>query len=67
MLVNNTSFVLLQTVYAIKIFICGDFEFLSKMYGFSGASGRWALLFSSVKSMATPLSCSSRTRCSEDS
>ncbi|KAL5502431.1 hypothetical protein EMCRGX_G009202 [Ephydatia muelleri] len=25
--------------YTIKIFTCGDFEFLSKMYGLSGASG----------------------------
>eukprot|EP00731_Ephydatia_muelleri_P019683 Em0012g508a len=34
--------------YTIKIFICGDFEFLSKMYGLSGASGS--------EMMATPLS-----------
>ena len=25
--------------YTVKVFICGDFEFLSKMYGLSGASG----------------------------
>ena len=45
MLVNNTSLHNCKQ-YTIKIFICGDFEFLSKMYGLSGASGRWALLFS---------------------
>ena len=25
--------------YSIRIFICGDYEFLSKLYGLSGASG----------------------------
>ena len=25
--------------YTVKVFICGDYEFLSKMYGLSGASG----------------------------
>ena len=27
--------------YTIKVFKCGDFEFLYRMYGLSGASGRW--------------------------
>ena len=25
--------------YTVTVFICGDYEFLSKMYGLSGASG----------------------------
>ena len=25
--------------YTVKVFICGDYEFLSKIYGLSGASG----------------------------
>ena len=25
--------------YTTKVFVCGDYEFLSKMYGISGASG----------------------------
>ena len=27
--------------YTVKVFICGDYEFLSKMYGLSGASGMY--------------------------
>ena len=50
MLVNNTSLRNCRQ-YTIKIFICGGFEFLSKMYGLSGASGRWALLFSMQNSV----------------
>ena len=40
MLVNNTSLRNCRQ-YTIKIFTCGDFEFLSKTYGLSGASGIW--------------------------
>ena len=25
--------------YTVKVFICGDYKFLSKMYGLSGVSG----------------------------
>eukprot|EP00731_Ephydatia_muelleri_P004935 Em0002g1111a len=44
--------------YTIKIFICGDFEFLSKMYGLSGASGCYPCPYCIIHSemMATPLS-----------
>ena len=27
--------------YTVKVFICGDYEFLSKMHGLSGASGMY--------------------------
>ncbi|KAL5502872.1 hypothetical protein EMCRGX_G009717 [Ephydatia muelleri] len=44
--------------YTVKIFMCGDYEFLSKMYGLSGASGCYPCLFCIIGSdeMATPLS-----------
>eukprot|EP00731_Ephydatia_muelleri_P013186 Em0007g496a len=44
--------------YTVKIFMCGDYEFLSKMYGLSGASGCYPRLFCIIGSdeMATPLS-----------
>eukprot|EP00731_Ephydatia_muelleri_P032590 Em0024g134a len=44
--------------YTIKIFICGDFEFLSKMYGLSGASGCYPCPYCIIHSemMGTPLS-----------
>ena len=25
--------------YKLRVFVCGDYEFLSRMYGLSGASG----------------------------
>eukprot|EP00731_Ephydatia_muelleri_P011462 Em0006g356a len=44
--------------YTIKIFTCGNFEFLSKMYGLSGASGCYPCPYCIIHSemMATPLS-----------
>ncbi|KAL5463678.1 hypothetical protein EMCRGX_G032597 [Ephydatia muelleri] len=44
--------------YTVKVFICGDYEFLSKMYGLSGASGCYPCLYCKIPSdqMATPLS-----------
>ena len=27
--------------YTVKVFLCGDYEFLSTMYGLSGACGMW--------------------------
>eukprot|EP00731_Ephydatia_muelleri_P015745 Em0009g169a len=43
--------------YTVKVFICGDFEFLSKMYGLSGASGCYPCLYCKIHSdqMAIPL------------
>eukprot|EP00731_Ephydatia_muelleri_P009823 Em0005g409a len=44
--------------YTVKVFICGDYEFLSKIYGLSGASGCYPCLFCIIGTdeMATPLS-----------
>eukprot|EP00731_Ephydatia_muelleri_P000541 Em0001g541a len=44
--------------YTVKVFICGDYEFLSKMYGLSGASGCYPCLYCKIRrdQMATPLS-----------
>ncbi|KAL5508865.1 hypothetical protein EMCRGX_G004125 [Ephydatia muelleri] len=44
--------------YTVKVFLCGDYEFLSTMYGLSGACGSYPCLYCLIpnKNMATPLS-----------
>eukprot|EP00731_Ephydatia_muelleri_P003359 Em0001g3359a len=48
--------------YTIKVFMCGDFEFLTRMYGLSGATGKYPCLICEIpqKQMAVPLSLRKR-------
>eukprot|EP00731_Ephydatia_muelleri_P001906 Em0001g1906a len=44
--------------YTIKLFMCGDYEFITRMYGLSGASGCYPCLYCLVfhENMVKPLS-----------
>ncbi|KAL5510583.1 hypothetical protein EMCRGX_G006149 [Ephydatia muelleri] len=51
--------------YSMRIFICGDYEFLSKLYGLSGANGRHPCPYCTINQDEMQLSMSMRAGCSQ--